>query len=420
MMTRFKQIYLLGRARYWLLCVLGLMLTACGKAPSYKRPTVGYKDCWPCATYETTFDAIQKSLTKLVDLTATNAMVLLGLCLLFWLLFHVGKFLVTIREPNTRKFIFPITNTLFKATIVAVLLSNPNGGEHCLLVDFVGDLISPTMDFFAHIASTILDSNTIVKDATQAAATEDVGGTLAENMIFKDSARVFLDIIFRIYVALKVGISLGFAIWSASNPSGWLMGVLIICMFWMLLLVMPISLLDAIVRIMATVILAPFALVGWVFPPTKWMLKRLWGVLFAASLNLMFIAFYIAVTVYVLMMFAEKAYPGILGDAVQANDPKLVIAVQSMDTGLIGFFVLVLCLNKLSTHIFKFANQLGGESVEGSFIRVIQGFKKLAIAAGKLAIAAAFASPTVAKEALRDAKNLAKDIAQHNGQGGGG
>ena len=406
--------------KHLVLAGMGLMLTACGPAPVLPKQENNYSDCWPCKVYETAFDCIQKSLSKLVDLTAQNAMILLGLCLLFWLLFHVGKFLVTIREPNTRKFIFPITTTLFKAIIVASLFYKPAGEEHCLLVGFAGDIVSPVMDFFSQVSRLILDSNYVVREATQAASTADLRVAIDTNTIFKESARTFLDIIYRIYVALKMGISLGFTIWRNQNAAGWAFGILIICMFWMLLLTIPISLLDSIVRIMASIIVAPFALVGWVFPPTKWMLGRLWGVLFGAALNLMFISFYISLMVYVIMVFAEKTYPGILGNTVQANDPDLIAQVQGMSTGLIGFFVLILCLNKLSAHIFKFANQIGGESVEGSFIRFVQGFKKLSIAAGKMAIAVAVASPTVAFSALRDTKNVAKDIAQHNTDDGGG
>jgi len=424
------------RLKHLVLAGMGLMLTACGPAPVLPKQENNYSDCWPCKVYETAFECIYKSLSNLVDLTAQNAMILLGLCLLFWLLFHVGKFLVTIREPNTRKFIFPITTTLFKAIIVASLLFKPVGAEHCFLVEEAGNIVSPVVEFFSNTSRLILDSNYVIREATQAASTKElkvwteekkdpktgkiIRPKLEDYPIFKESARTFLDIIYRIYVALKMGISLGFTIWRNQNAAGWAFGILIICMFWMLLLTIPISLLDSIVRIMASIIVAPFALVGWVFPPTKWMLGRLWGVLFGAALNLMFISFYISLMVYVIMVFAEKTYPGILGNTVQANDPDLIAQVQGMSTGLIGFFVLILCLNKLSAHIFKFANQIGGESVEGSFIRFVQGFKKLSIAAGKMAIAVAVASPTVAFSALRDTKNVAKDIAQRNTDDGGG
>ena len=418
MINWFRHNFSFLRLKYFSLMAIGFMLTACGPAPTLPKQENKYSDCWPCKVYETAFDCIKKSMSKLVDVTATNASTLLGLCLLFWLLFHVGKFLVTIREPNMRKFVFPITTTLFKAIVVASLLYKPSGSEHCLLVDFAGDIISPVLEFFAQVARLVLDSNSVVKEATQAASTTGLAD-IDTSTIFKESARTFLDIIYRVYVALKLGISLGFTLWRNQDAAGWLFGILIMCIFWATLTTMPISLLDSIVRIMASVIIAPFALVGWVFPPTKWMLGRLWGVLFGACLNLIFISFYISLTVYVIMIFAEKTYPGILGNTLQQNDPDLIDQVKTFSTGMIGFFVLILCMNKLGGHIFKFANQMGGESVEGSFIRAFQGFKKLSIAAFKLVLAVAFASPTIALEAARDTKNVAKDIAKRNTESGG-
>ena len=216
-----------------------------------------------------------------------------------------------------------------------------------------------------------------------------------------------------------MGVSLGFTIWRQGNAVGYLFGILIICVFWMLLLTMPLSFLDALVRVTASVVLMPFVLVGWVFPPTKWMLGRLWGVLLGAGVCLMFTCFYIALTTYVVALYAEKNYQGILGTTLQERDPALIEEVQGMSTTLIGFFVLILCMNKLGGYIPKLANQFGAESVESSYIKAFQGLKKLSIAAGKMALAVAVASPTVAKEAWNETKSVAKSTFGAARDGGG-
>ena len=190
-------------------------------------------------------------------------------------------------------------------------------------------------------------------------------------------------------------------------------------MFWFLLLTMPLSFIDSIVRIFATIILLPFVLVGWVFPPTKWMLGRVWGVMLGAGINLIFACFYIALTVYVTTVYAEKNYPGIMGETLQANDPALIEDVQSLSTNLIGFFILILCMNRLGGLISKIANQFGAESVDSSFIRAFQGMKKLSIAAGKTALAVALASPTLAKQAANEAKEVAKSVVDSGRANGG-
>ena len=448
MIRRLKQFLSHTNWRYFLVTGMILLLTACGEAPKNPERTNSYEDCWPCSAYTTTFDALDKSMTKLINICCQNAFTLLGICLLFFMLFHIGKFLVTIQQPNIRKFVFPMTTVFFKAVIVAALIgSGSSGSENPYWIDFMGDFVRPVMGFFAEMSKTILDSNELVKEATQAASIADLdtGFTIAKDSLFGDPtfsaadltsttastvkieetvAGQLLDVVYRIYIALKMGVSLGFNIWQqgnvATNASAYIVSILIIFMFWVLMLTMPMSFLDSIVRIAATAILSPFALVGWVFPPTKWMLGRLWGVLLGAGLTLMFSCFYVALTVFVVNVYAEKNYPGIFGTTAQSKDPNLLIEIQGLSTTIIGFIVVVLCMNRLGGFIPKLSNQFGGEAPDSSFIKAFQGVKKLSIAAGKAALAVAVASPTIAKEAVNDAKEVAKSAAQSAGSNNGG
>ena len=452
MFRRLQQLLSYPRWRYFFALGIVLLLTACGDVPDNPvKVEATYNDCWPCSAYTTTFTAIQKSMVELINICCTNAFTLLGICLLFWMLFHIGKFLVTIQQPNFRKFVFPMTTVFFKAVIVAALIGAGDAATgNYYLTDFMGDIVQPVMDFFAKVSRQILDSNDLVKEATQAVSVEEYKDTLstdfkqivfnplfgadtseiersesvANDLIAKSVAGQLLDIVYRIYIALKMGVSLGFNLWhqgnSLTNASASLVSILIIFMFWMLMLTMPMSFLDAIVRIAAVAILAPFALVGWVFPPTKWMIGRVWGVLLGSGLTLMFSCFYVALTVFVVTVYAEKNYPGIFGTTTQSKDPNLLVEVQGLSTTIVGFFVLILCMNRLSGFISKLANQFGGEAPESSFIKAFQGVKKLSLAATKTAIAVAVASPTLAKQAWDETKEVAKSVAQDAGQNKGG
>jgi len=439
--------------RYYFVAGMMLLLTACGEAPKNPEQTSSYEDCWPCSAYVTTFEALEKSMTKLINICCQNAFTLLGICLLFFMLFHIGKFLVTIQQPNIRKFVFPMTTVFFKAVIVAAMIGTGDSetGNYYWL-DFMGDFVRPVLGFFAEISTMILDSNDLVKEATQAVsvadidtglniakdslfgAYNDIGGTvevrdatgaIISSVDVEDTvAGQLLDIVYRIYIALRMGVTLGFNLWQQgnanANASAYFISIVIIFVFWMLMLTMPMSFLDSIVRIAASAILSPFVLVGWVFPPTKWMIGRLWGVLLGAGLTLMFSCFYVALTVFVITVYAEKNYPGIFGNAVQSKDPNLLVEVQGLSTTIVGFFVLILCMNRLGGVISKLANQFGGEAPDASFIKAFQGAKKLTIAAGKAALAVAVASPTLAKEAASEAKEVAKSAVQSGAQNNGG
>ena len=185
------------------------------------------------------------------------------------------------------------------------------------------------------------------------------------------------------------------------------------------MLTMPLMFLDGFVRIAVILVLSPFVLVAWIFPATKKMLEKLWGIFLGTGLSVIFACFYIALTLYLVITFAEKQYPGILSNVVQQTDPDLIENIQTMSTSTIAFFVLLLSMNRLSGYIVKLANQFGGDAANSSWIKMFGGLKKLSIAAGKAALAVALASPAIAASAANEVKDVAKSAAQDGMSGGG-
>ena len=405
MMKRLQQSLARVNWRFWIVCaacVAFLLLSGCGKNPNQPPQNHDYSDCWPCAVYEATFNAVNTAVEALIGLTCEAALQLLGIGVLFWILFHVMT-VMTLQEPNLRKFILPMAAVFFKAIVISSLLFSSDE-----FIKQIGEnLIQPVLEFFGGISKIVLDANEEVKNATQAASVASRMPT--DSKLFGASEGVFLDIIYRIYIALHMGISLGFALWTTPGLSSFLFGMFVIVIFWMLLLVMPLSLLDACIRMAAIVILAPFCLVGWVFPPTKGLLKKLWDIFFGTGVMLFFICVYLSLMLYVVLLFTERYYPGILGSATQSTDPGLSDSVETLSTSALGFFVLILSFNKLSRHIPRIANAFGAQTVASSWSRAFQQFKKLAVAATKAALAAALASPAIAASAAKDAKEVAQD-----------
>ena len=407
-----------GRPQMW--AVLGmLILSGCGKAPTLPPQNNSYADCWPCAVYTATFQAVDSTLKILMETACQSAMILLGVALLFWILFHVGKLVVSLQQPDIQKFVQPLRSVLFKAVIVAALLSIRENGTYALIA-FIGEnIIQPFFDFFANLSTMILDSNTLVRAATQAAQHADDIQAVNTGILFGDSAGLYLDLIFRIYVALKLGISLGFTIWQEWSFISFFFGLFIMISFWMLLLTIPMMFVDSIVRICTALILLPFALVGYVFPPTGKFLKSIWEIILGSGITLMTACFYIVLVVYSVQTYAEKYYPGILGTALQERDPDLVMAVHTMSPSLVGFFVLILCMQRLSGSITKIAGHIGGTPVESSFTSAIKIGQKMITTAAKAAAAVALASPALAKSAAEDVKQGAAQMAQKTAKGGG-
>ena len=147
------------------------------------------------------------------------------------------------------------------------------------------------------------------------------------------------------------------------------------------------------------------------------MIEKIWGIFLGSGLSIIFACFYIALTLYLIITFAENQYPGILSNVAQQTDPELIDNVQTMSTSVLGFFVLLLTMNRLSGQIVKLANQFGGDAPSSSWIRMFNGLKKLSIAAGKATLAVALASPSLAKDAANEVKDVAVSATQ-NGSGG--
>lgn len=125
----------------------------------------------------------------------------------------------------------------------------------------------------------------------------------------------------------------------------------------------------------------------------------------------MFTCVYMALTIYVIKLSAEKNYPGIFIKAAQETNPVMAQDVDTLSVSIIGLFVLVLSMGKFGAHIPKIANSFGAQTVNSSWVKVFNGFKQLSIAAGKAALAIALASPGLAKSAAKEAADVAKSTA---------
>lgn len=402
----------------WMVAML--LLTACGDNPQ-KVPgdePEGYEACGVCATYEVLFNAIDEALSALMQMMCENAMILLGWGLLFFLLFHVGKFVVTIQEPNVRKFIQPILITLFKAIVVVGFIHN---GQAYLT--FMGtSVVSPILDSFLSLSDLVLsiEANPLFDmiGMMDISAVEDRVGTSA---LFGDTGTRFLLLIYKMTMALGSGIDLGFVVWQQKGLVAFIYGGFIVYMFWMLLLTLPSAFLDAFVRMAAVLVLSPFVLVAWVFPPTKDLIKKLWGVFFGSCVILLFTCLYMALSMYVILKGVNEVYPGMLGMARQSMDPNLAKSIENMSNSAVAIFILIMCMNKLSRYLPELANQFGGETVRSSFVKVLNGLKQLALAAAKLAVGVALGSPSMAKSAVKNVKAAGKETlgAMQQGNGGG-
>lgn len=386
MIQRIKQIWTTPAVRSMLIiCAVGLLLSACGgESVTFNKDewTTDFNNCFPCIVYEATFAALEKMLGSLIRVSCQMGMTVLGLGLLFWLAFKAVS-LFSLKEPNIREFVHQIAVTLFKAIIIAALIYDPDQYLH-----FIGYyIIQPIFMFFSELSRNIMLSNSTV--AQNLITPQDITGvSLNQDMttLFGDATGRLLDIIYRIFVALYMGVGLGLTILQQTGFISLVFGLLILTIFFILLLMFPITFLDAFVQIAAILVLSPFVFISWIFPATKGIIGKVWNILFGAMFNIMFGCIYIALMTYIILVFAERTYPGILGSARQTLDPMLEVGIKTGSTDFLGFFILILSMAMLSGVIPKLAQNFTGANIQaGGIIKsAIQG-ANVAYKAGKTA-----------------------------------
>ena len=61
--------------------------------------------CWPCAMFRVVWEAIGSAFANTYATTSQLASILLGMGLLFWLTFTIGKMVASLKEPNMKDYI---------------------------------------------------------------------------------------------------------------------------------------------------------------------------------------------------------------------------------------------------------------------------------------------------------------------------
>lgn len=364
------------------------------------------QNCWPCILYKSAFNAIDGLILQLYPTMTEKGLVYMGASLLLWLAFTTGKFVTTLYEPDTKKYILSVMTVLFKAMLVGVVLSQ---GER--LICFIDLVVSPVLTFFTQLSRIAISSNTNInsgliwpnefKDAPEQICA-----------VFSPQVKYQLqDIIYRVYVALNGGISLGVNFMLQMNVVNWILGPIIIWTFFIMMMLFPWIFVDSFIRLGSVLILSPFFLVAWVFPETKGKVKEAWNVIFGAAMQILIACIYIGLIVGVIRAFEAQNWPGMLGTSRQTADPGILIQFRRMSIEAVSFFALLIIMIKMQGSIPAISGALGGDSQKSQMIGFMDGVKQLAISTAMLAIGAlmmAFGIPGGDRLVKRGAERMAK------------
>ena len=345
------------------------------------------ENCWPCTMYKVVWEAIGSLVSKMYDHLCNDALGLLGVGLLFWICFTVGKLVASIKEPNLKDFISNMAVVLFKAMVVALFLSLPSYTLY--LLDLV---VRNVLEAFMDLTLNIMFANsTIAKSlATGHVYEGDIVSAVsgAGNVLFTaDIGHQIQDLIYRIYVGFHGGMSLGVNLIFQTDPSLVATGLFVTAIFFYLMLVIPLLFIEAFALLGAVIVFFPLALVLYVFPSTKAYVIPMWKVLFVSMAQILVTGVYMAVMIHVVQVFSDN----ILSPSRILSDPLLLMNLKNMKDQFLAFCALAYIMYRMSRDIPNISSRLLGDFNRSMMLagitRAINIGKNVGLALGGAALA---------------------------------
>ncbi len=374
------------------LCGCLLLLSGCGQKYLSSETS---NECWTCALYKTVIIEIDKFTSQTLTLLIPMALQVLGVGILFYLLFKIAQLLTSIKQPNLAKFYLSTGTVLFKALLVgAVLWVPPNQDPAAPIpyVELLGEhVVQPVLKLFLITSDEILASSRYVSEQFYIpdSVLEAQLGDAPESFMFGDISLIIQELIYRMFVALSTGMSAGIWFLSMGSFAGTIIGLIVVVSFFWMLIIFPMAFIESLVRLGIILVVSPFIFVAWVFPWTQGYMQKLWSSLFSCLFNLLFSCIFLSFYIYVIFSYAKEFMPyNVLNSAVYDSDVSYRNDVLSFATAPVSFFILLFAMNKMYDNLTKIASYFGGDGQESGFKRVVNGVKDTAIGAAKTAAGA--------------------------------
>ena len=366
------------------------------------------KSCWTCQLFTIVFNTGASIATNAFDSIKNLAWGLLAVGLVIYLCLRTLSLFLSMRLPDLPDYWISITTKLGKGGLVSIFLLS---SSH--MWELINTIIAPIITVFVRLSFMILNLNF----PTRVATSTTVGSTFISGPGLPAEIGAQLeDLVYRSTVALNIGRALGLRMMMLSDFTGFIIGLIIIGIFFMLLLFFPMYLIDALVRIIFVIILFPILLVAWVFSVTEKYFKTAWNMLIGGLAQLFISCVFIALLVSTIEAFTQmRGYNIILNPTYQDTNPDVLREMSRMSISALSFIVMAFYLYNLSKHLTEISGFLTNSSqtsMVGDFTRRLKQLAIAAVAATIAIVAASVgAAPVTAvmkKKALDEAQKAAK------------
>jgi len=366
------------------------------------------RGCWTCQFYVSLFNTAGRITNNVYDPLRSIALMLLGGGLFGWLIVKTGSLFLSLREPNLAKFWLEIIKTVGLAMIVALILIRGD-----VFNELIASFLQPIIDIFLNFALMIVDQSLPSKIPNDLRTGTDFipvpGMTVTIGMKLE-------LLIYKVSVALNVCRIMGLRMMMIGGFMSTVLGLVTVCLFFFLVIIFPLFIIDGVLRFAFVMILLPLFLVCWVFPATRGYFKKAWNMFLSAFAQMMVCCIFISLAVCVMETFFDlRGYNLILSPVIQEINPDIVSEMSTLSVTNLSFLIMIYFLYNSAQSVMKIAGFLAGAPGTSIMDKVARGTKeaiKAATWAAVAVVAASVGAGGVAQKALEKAKehiNNAKD-----------
>lgn len=391
------------------LTMLCFVLSSCGSMDmieTMKDFAQGSEDteftgCWFCPAFGIAFDALNRLATNVATKLGGIFLIFLGLGMLFFLLFKIGKYLIKLHEVNLMQFLEELFRPLGRMMIAAVLLTIPLGIYSYLITPMTQLGFVLADEIYAEAGVGEMSIVRIARDKAQVDLTVQCKSsgkskmTFEWNKAFDPSVRQsLLCNLQQVSNSMLLGLASSHLMIRAGisakcvkiplimdvcfpSPTVILTGIVFFFMFLGLLLYYPMKLLDALCRLAFVAALMPLWVVFWAFPATVGYAKKAWD-MFLSSL-VYFIALGIVMAM-ILLIVDQFSFPdrywelGFAGKWTDAADELPKGYIMPLLAGVIALLSLkLLAMAGTLANTFVGSTDLGVNNAASG--RMVQGIK---------------------------------------------
>ena len=374
------------------------------------------RGCWSCQVFGAVYKAAGTVAEAAYENMRSVALNFLAVFLALWIAFKTLSFFMSLRVPNYTEYWVSLTGRIMRAIFAAAILANTQ-----VMMKFINLIVEPVMLLFIYLSMRIIGAN---DQAFAVGADVNVGTAFADNPAFPAVVGSQLEnLIYRIQVALDIGRGLGLRMIAFADLPGFLLGFVIVGVFFMLIFFFPYYFIDAILRLGFVIILFPIFVVAWVFdyptPNASWPL-RAWEILFSSMVQILIACIFVALVVSTVEGFTQlRGYNLLLNPIYQDASPYATQQMTRLSVSGLSFLILcfyMYALSKRTQIIAGFLTDVPATSIMAGMVEKAKSVAKAIVyAAIAYAAAAAGAAPVAAamkKKAQEEAMNA---ITKNNG-----